>query len=139
VLNSKGLAYNELGRHDDAISHYDQTLSIEKNNVTALLNKAVTLSFLLKFEDAIKFYDLAQQQENQSRAAMAKSEAYHKLGKEDEAFLAAQGLLVSDIERHVIEARAKKMKIFDYYCMIEYEYLEKREQEHQQKIDSKKN
>jgi tetratricopeptide (TPR) repeat protein len=137
ALNSKGLAYNELGKHSDAITHYDHALSIEQNNITALLNKAVTLSFLQNFSEAIKFYDLAQQQEKQGKAAMAKAEAYLKLGKEDEAFLAAQGLLVSDIEKHVAEARAKKMKVFDYYCMIEYESLEKREQEHQQKLDSK--
>jgi len=136
ALNSKGLACNELGKHHDAILHYDQTLSIEKNNVTALLNKATTLAFLQNYSEAIKCYDLAQQQ-NQSKAAMAKSEAYQNIGKEDEAFLAAQGMLVSDIEKHVAEARAKKMRIFDYYCMIEYDSLEKREQEHQKKLDSK--
>jgi tetratricopeptide (TPR) repeat protein len=137
ALNSKGLACNELGKHSEAITYYDKTLSIEQNNIAALLNKAVTLSFLQNFSEAIKFYDLAQQQEKQNKAAVAKSEAYAKLGKEDEAFLAAQGLLVADIEKHVAEARAKKMKIFDYYCMIEYDSLEKREQEHQQKLNSK--
>ena len=137
ALNSKGLACNELGQHDSAISYYDKTLSIEPNNVTALLNKAVTLSFLGKFEDAIKFYDLAQQQEKQIKTSMAKSEAYQKLGKEEEAFLAAQGLLVSDIEKYVIDAHAKKMKVFDYYCMMEYDSLEKRESDHQKKLDSK--
>ncbi|MEM2160636.1 MAG: hypothetical protein QXN55_06760, partial [Candidatus Nitrosotenuis sp.] len=79
----------------------------------------------------------AQQQEKLARTALAKSEAYQKLGKEDEAFLAAQGLLVSDIEKCIREARAKKMKVFDYYCMMEYEGLEKREKEHQQRLDSK--
>jgi tetratricopeptide (TPR) repeat protein len=137
TLNSKGLAYNELGKHSEAITNYDQTLSIEQYNITALLNKAVTLSFLQNFSEAIKFYDLAQQQEKQSKAAMAKSEAYAKLGKEDEAFLAAQGLLVSEIEKCIAGARAKKMKVFDYFCMMEYEILEKREKEHQQRLDSK--
>jgi hypothetical protein len=66
---------------------------------------------------------------------MAKSEAYQKLGKEDEAFLAAQGLLVSDIEKYVIDSRANKMKIFDYYCMMEYRTLE--ESDHQKKLGSK--
>lgn len=126
VLNTKGLAYNELGKHTDAISYYDMVLAIEPQNVTALLNKANTLSFLGKYFESISFYDEAQQQEKSSSAARAKSEAYQKLGKEDEAFLAAQGLLVSDIERYVSEAREKKMKIFDYYCMVEYEILKKK-------------
>lgn len=112
-------------------------LAIEPSNVTALLNKANTLAFLGKYSDAVSYYDLAQQQEKQTKTQMAKSEAYQKLGKEDEAFLAAQGLLVSEIEKFVSEARAKKMKIFDYYCMVEYESLEKREQAHQQKLDSR--
>jgi len=137
MLNSKGLAYNELGKHDDAMQYYDMALQIEPANITALLNKANTLYFVGKYADAILYYDLAQQQEKQSKMAMAKSEAYQKLGKEDEAFLAAQGLLISDITKYVAEARSKKIKIFDYYCMMEYEILEKREKEHQQRLDSK--
>jgi tetratricopeptide (TPR) repeat protein len=137
MLNSKGLAYNELGKHTDAIQCYDMALQIEPSNITSLLNKANTLYFVGKYADAILYCDLAQQQEKQARVAMAKSEAYAKLGKEDEAFLAAQGLLISDIEKYVAEARTKKMKVFDYYCMTEYESLEKREKEHQQRLDSK--
>jgi len=137
ALNSKGLAYNDLGKHTEAIQYYDMALQIEPANITSLLNKANTLAFLQKFADTILCYDLAQRQENQKKAAMAKSEAYQKLGKEDEAFLAAQGLLVSDIEKCIAEARAKKMKVFDYFCMMEYETLEKREKEHQQRLDSK--
>jgi hypothetical protein len=90
-----------------------------------------------KYDESIPYYDEVQKQENLSEAAAAKSEAYQKLGKEDEAFLAAQGMLVSDIVRYVSEAKAKKMKIFDYYCMMEYEDLERREKVRQQKLDSK--
>lgn len=137
LLNSKGLALNELGEHEDAIQCYDTTIQVDQNNVTALLNKAITLSYLQKYSDAIQFYDRAQQQEKLPRAASGKSTAYQKLGKEDEAFLAAQGLLDSDIERIILEARSKKMKIFDYYCLTEYNDLEKREQAHKEKMDSK--
>ena len=137
IINSKGLALNELGQHDSAIQCYDQTLNIEQNNVTALLNKALTLSFLQKYSEAIPYYDRAQQQEKITKASAGKSAAYQKLGKADEAFLAAQGLLVDDIERLILEARAKKMKVFDYYCMLEYNDLERREQAHQEKMNSK--
>ncbi len=137
ALISKALALNELGKHDDALHHYDQALKIDANNITALLNKALTLSFLGKYEQAIPFYDDVQKQEKLNDAAAAKSEAYQKIGKEDEAFLAAQGMLVSDIAQYISNARMKKMKIFDYYCMMEYDALEKREQLHQEKLDSK--
>lgn len=136
ALNSKGLACNELGNHTDALNYYSMALRVEPNNITSLLNKALTLSFLGKYDESIPYYDEVQKQENLSEAASAKSEAYQKLGKEDEAFLAAQGMLVSDIVRYVSEAKAKKMKIFDYYCMMEYEDLERREKTHQQNLDS---
>lgn len=137
ALNSKGLACNELGKHTDALNYYSMALRVEPSNITSLLNKALTLSFLGKYDESIPYYDEVQKQENLSEAAAAKSEAYQKLGKEDEAFLAAQGMLVSDIVRYVSEAKAKKMKIFDYYCMMEYEDLVRREKVHQQKLDSK--
>ena len=137
ILDSKGLALNELGQHDTALEYYDKSLNIEPNGVTALLNKAITLSFLQKHESAIPYYDRAQRLEKIPRAAAGKSAAYQKIGKSDEAFLAAQGLLDSEIEKIMLEARTKKMKVFDYFCMIEYEDLEKREQKHQEKINSK--
>jgi tetratricopeptide (TPR) repeat protein len=126
LLNSKGLAYNELGQHDAAISFYDMTLKIDPKNITALLNKANSLFFLENYVEAIQNYDLAQKIENNNKISLAKSEAFLKLGKEDEAFLAAQGLLISEISSHVEGARIKKMKIFDYYCLVEYDSYKKR-------------
>ncbi|HIH68296.1 MAG TPA: tetratricopeptide repeat protein [Candidatus Nitrosotenuis sp.] len=131
VLNTKGLAYNELGQHEVAIQYYEMSLKIDPTNTTALLNNANTLAFLGRPADAIPYYDLAQQQENSKFISMAKSEAYQKLGKSDEAFLAAQGLLVSEIDKYLREAHSKKLRIFDYYCMVEYEILEKRKTDKQ--------
>jgi len=136
--DSKGLALNELGKHKEALECYDLSLAINQDNVTALMNKAVTLSFLQKFEDAVLLYDKAQELEGPIReAAAAKSEAYQKLGKEDEAFLAAQGLLVSDIKKYIAEAKAKKMRVFDLYCLNEYQDLEEKEEKHAQKQNAK--
>lgn len=139
VLNTKGLAYNELGKHDTAIQYYDMSLKIEPTNTTALLNKANTLAFLGKYAESIPYYDLAQQQENSKFISMAKSDAYQKLGKPDEAFLAAQGLLMSGIDKYVSDAHAKKLKIFDYYCMVEYETVEKKKAEQRKMINSEFN
>lgn len=136
--DSKGLALNELGKHKEALDCYDKSLTIDQNNVTALMNKAVTLSFLQKFEDAITLYDKAQKLEGTIReAAAAKSEAYKKLGMDDEAFLAAQGLLIPDIEKYIAEARAKKMRVFDLYCLNEYQSLDEKEKKHAQKQNAK--
>jgi hypothetical protein len=102
------------------------------------MNKAITLSFLQKFDDAIPLYDKAQELEGPIReAAAAKSDAYLKLGREDEAFLAAQGLLIRDIEKYVADARAKKMRVFDLYCLNEYQELEEKEKKHTQRQNAK--
>ncbi|MEW6042731.1 MAG: tetratricopeptide repeat protein [Thermoproteota archaeon] len=138
--DSKGLSLNELGRHDDAIACYDKSLQLNPNNTTALMNKAITLAFLQKYEDAISMYDHVQKIDNTIKeAALAKSDAYHRLGSEDEAFLAAQGLLVEDIQKYVTEARTKKMKVFDLYCLNEYLELEAKEKKHQEKQGTKPN
>lgn len=140
ALDGKGLALNELNRHQEALSYYDRSLQADPNNTTALLNKAITLSFLQKYEEAISFYDRAQKLDGALKeVAMAKSDLYKRLGREDEAFLAAQGVLVEDISRYIEEAREKKIRIFDLYCLKEYEDLENREREHQQKQNSKPN
>ncbi|MGI0004003.1 MAG: tetratricopeptide repeat protein [Candidatus Nitrosotenuis sp.] len=136
--DSKGLALNELGKHKDALECYDKSLAINQNNITAIMNKALTLSFLQKFEDAITLYDKAQRLDGVIKeAAVAKSAAYQKLGREDEAFLAAQGLLIDDIQKYIAEAKTKKMRVFDLYCLNEYQELDKKEKKHAQKQNAK--
>lgn len=136
--DSKGLALNKLGKHIEALECYDRSLEINQDNTVAIMNKAITLSFLQKFEDAIPLYDKAQKLEGTIQgAATAKSEAYQRLGKEDEAFLAAQGLLIDDIRRYITEAKSKKMRVFDLFCLNEYNELEAREKKHAQRRDAK--
>jgi tetratricopeptide (TPR) repeat protein len=138
VLDSKGVALSELGRHDEAISNYDKSLQINPDNEVALMNKAITLSFLQKYEEAIPFYDRAQKADSSIKeAALAKSDAYKKLGCENEAFLAAQGMLVEDIDDLIMEARQKKTQVFDLFCLKEFERLEAREKKHNEKQDAK--
>ena len=136
--DSKGLALNELNRHEDAISSYDASLRIDPNNTTALMNKAITLSYLQRHADAIPIYDKVQFIDGTIKeACIAKSDAYTKLGNTDEAFLAAQGMLVSDIIKFKEKAAEKKMRVFDYYCLNEFLEIEKREKPHMEKLGSK--
>jgi tetratricopeptide (TPR) repeat protein len=137
ALDSKGLALAEQNKPQEALTYYDKSLQINPDDITALVNKALVLSFLQKYEDAISFYDRAQKLDKSLKVAAAKSEAYEKLGKEDEAFLAAQGMLVDDITKLIAKAKEKKMKIFDLYCLDEYLDLEAREKRHQEKISSR--
>jgi tetratricopeptide (TPR) repeat protein len=138
ALDSKGLAFNQIGRQNDAIECYDLSLKYDPNNVTALANKASTLSFLKRYEEAIACYDVAQKLNTNIRGlALAKSAAYQNLGMDDEAFLAAQGLLGDDIVRFKEEARRRKMKVFDWYCLSEFNELEEKEKKHQEKMNSK--
>ena len=46
ALNTSGLALIELNRFQEAIEFYDKTLKIDDKNITALINKAISLSFL---------------------------------------------------------------------------------------------
>lgn len=138
ALDSKGLALNQLGRQEDAIECYNLSLKYDPNNVTAIANKASTLSFLKRYEEAIPCYDRAQRLNHNIRGlALAKSTAYQNLGMDDEAFLAAQGLLADDIVKFKEEAKRRKMKVFDWYCLNEFNELEAKEKRHQEKMNSK--
>ena len=61
ILNSMGLSLNnELDRHQEALEFYEKSLQIDPDDVTALMNKAISLSHLKNYKDAITFYDKAQ-------------------------------------------------------------------------------
>jgi len=138
AIDSKGLSLNELGRHDDALSCYDLSLKYDPNNTTALMNKAMTLAFMKKYSDAIACYDRAQKLDKSiAGIAAAKSDAYQKLGLEDEAFLAAQGVLDEDVPKFKEEAKKRHMRIFDWYCLNEFNELEARDRLHREKMNSK--
>ena len=122
ILTSKGLALNELDKHNEALECYDQTLELEKNNLTALLNKANTLSYLEKYDDAILFFDKAQQLDPSIKEiSTTKSKLFTQLGKEDEAFLSAQGVLLDDMEKIKEQAKKNKCTIFHQFCLNEFE------------------
>lgn len=138
ALDSKGLALNAVGRPDEALQCYDRSLRYDPNDTTALVNKASTLSFLKRYGDAIECYDAAQKADATLRGlAAAKSDLFQMLGMEDDAFLAAQGLLVDDIGRFKEEAKKRKMRVFDWFCLNEFYELEAKERRHQEKTRSK--
>jgi tetratricopeptide (TPR) repeat protein len=124
TLNSLGLSLNELDKHKEAMEFYDKTLKLDSKDVTALMNKAISLNHLKNYKESIEYYDKAQIVDpSLNEASIAKSQAFEKLGMEDEAFLAAQGVLVKDMLQIITEAKKNKCSVFHQYCQNEFEEL----------------
>ena len=127
ALVTKGIALNKMGKHEDALTLYDLALELDKTDVDALMNMAVTLNYLERHQEAIPYYDTVQQiMPDFSRAAVEKSEAFKALGKEDDAFLAAQGIRLDEAE--MLKADAKKNNY-----SVQHAYLLKRYKKTQEK------
>jgi tetratricopeptide (TPR) repeat protein len=119
-----GLALNELDRHKEAIELYDKTLKLDNKDVTALMNKAISLTHLKNYKESIEYYDKVQIVDpGLNEASIAKSQVFEKLGMVDESFLAAQGVLVKDMTKIIIDAKKNKCSVFHQYCQNEFEEL----------------
>ena len=115
-----------MGKHEDALTLYDLALELNKTDVDALMNMAVTLNYLERYQDAIPYYDNVQQLMPEfSRAAVEKSEAFKALGKEDDAFLAAQGIRLDEAE--LLKIDAKENKYSDQHAFLLKRYKKTQE------------
>ena len=137
ILNSMGLSLNELDRHGEAIKYYDRTLALDKEDITALMNKAISLYYLGDYKECIRYYDRAQTLDpTQAEISAAKSKAFKKLGLDDEAFLAAQGVLVKDMEKIKQDAKKNNYTVFHQFCTDEFERLDKKQSDRRPSLDS---
>ena len=127
ALVTKGIALNKTGNHEDALTLYDLALELDKTNVDALMNMAVTLSYLHRYEESIPYYDTVQQiMPDFSRAAIEKSNAFKELGREDDAFLAAQGVRLKDAESLKKDAKENKYSVQHAFLLKRYKSGEKK-------------
>ena len=127
ALVTKGIALNKIGKHEDALTLYDLALELDKTDVDALMNMAVTLNYLKRYQDAIPYYDTVQQiMPKFSRAAVEKSEAFKALGREDDAFLAAQGVRLKDAELLKEDAKRNKYSVQHAFLLKRYKSSEKK-------------
>jgi tetratricopeptide (TPR) repeat protein len=95
---------------------------MDDKNITSLLNKASSLSSLNENQKAIEFYDKAQTIDpSLKELSIAKSREFEKLGLDDEAFLAAQGVLLKDMKKIQEDAKENKCSVFHQFCQNEYE------------------
>lgn len=125
ALNSAGLASAELDRLGDADDYFGRALQLDPRSVTALLNGALILGRLGRPKESISLYDRALQEDPSLReAAPARAAAYRSLGMADEAFLAEQGMLDSEIGRIISEARRAGCTVFHQLCLDEMARLE---------------
>ena len=112
VLIGKGIAHNKTGKHDDAISIYKKVLNFDQKNIDALMNLAITYNHLQKYQDAITFFDMIQEiTQKYPSVQIEKSKAFQALGKNDDAFLAAQGLRLREAESIKIDAKLKNYSV----------------------------
>jgi tetratricopeptide (TPR) repeat protein len=122
ALDSMGLSLNELNRHHDALKCYEKSLKIDSSDVTALMNTAISHSHMGNYQDAINFYDRAQILDSDLKEIpIAKSRLYEKLGMKDDAFLAAQSVLSTDMEKIKKNAKENKCSVFHQFCENEFE------------------
>lgn len=56
-LHKRALRLQKDGSQEEAIAHLDMALAIEPGNPELLYDKAISLQMLLRFDDAIKYYD----------------------------------------------------------------------------------
>jgi tetratricopeptide (TPR) repeat protein len=119
-----GLSLNELDRHQEALECYDTTLLIDPTDVTALMNKAISLSHLGNYKHSIIYYDKAQIVDpTLKELSLAKSRLYEKLDMKDDAFLAAQGILNKDMEKIKNDAKENKCSVFHQFCEDEFKKI----------------
>ena len=86
------------------------------------MNKAISLSHLKKYKDAIEYYDKAQRIDSTMKEIpAAKSQLFQKLNMNDEAFLAAQGVLNSQMEKVKQDAKENKCSVFHQFCDDEFQ------------------
>ena len=85
---NKGGALYFLGKYDEAITCYDQSLKIDPNNPVVWNNKGLALYFLGKYDEAIISYDQAIKIDpSDADAWNNKGNSLNSLGKYDEAII----------------------------------------------------
>jgi tetratricopeptide (TPR) repeat protein len=102
----EGVAFHDKGDYDNAITKYDKALSLDRDNLYALVEKAYSYLAQKKYEDAIKT----------SEIALAK----HKTGNELKTLFVTYGNALDMIEKPIesIAAYDRGIKLFPEEQML---------------------
>ncbi|MDE1843308.1 MAG: tetratricopeptide repeat protein [Thaumarchaeota archaeon] len=69
-LHKKALEFQKNGEQDKALVQLDMALDIEPDNPELLYDKAVSLQMLLRFDDAIGYYDKSLEKDKKNFGAL---------------------------------------------------------------------
>ena len=123
--SSLGLALARMGRDGEAVECFDRALVADPRSATALMNKALSTDRLGRAEEAAALYDRAAAADPSVApdASRARAAAYARLGRDDESFLAAQGVPDADMPRIIADASRNGCTVFHQFCQDEYERI----------------
>ena len=83
---NKGVALSSLGKYEESILAYDESIRLDPNRANGSYSKGISLYYLGKYEEAIDAYDEAIRiNPNHTRALSMKGTALRDQGKYDEA------------------------------------------------------
>ena len=80
ALLKEGVALNDAGKYADAIAKYDEVLKSDPNNMTALYEKAFTLTAWGKTDDAITCFEKVIAKDNSPTAYVGLANIYDNKG-----------------------------------------------------------
>jgi tetratricopeptide (TPR) repeat protein len=96
-LESKGLSLRELGRHEEALKHFERALEIDSSYEVAWNNKGVGLEDIGRLEEALACYIRALEINSRNKNAWSgKGIVLNKLGRPEEALACCDRALEID-------------------------------------------
>ena len=84
--NNRGLAYNQLGKYQQAIEDFDQAINLDPKNADVYHNRGIAYTRLGKFQEAIEDFNQAVHLDPKDAAAYNnRGVCYHSLSQRENA------------------------------------------------------
>jgi len=83
--NSKGIILDRMGKHNEALECFEKARSIDPQNIDVITNIGISFDKLDKYLEALKFYDLALEKQEDPKTLYNKGISLSKLGRYPEA------------------------------------------------------
>lgn len=94
LWNSKGIAFSEAGKYQDALNAFDKAIELDPNNANAWENKGYALQDLGRYKEAVEALDRALEFNPDNLNALArKGWSLDALGKRTETIAVAQEVI----------------------------------------------